>query len=257
MLVANARTPTHSFKESPQRTSNFQQASRQPWRIAVNLPSIIERLPHELQRMVFSNLDYQSLIHLSTMNRYFQRTVDPQRMASPTDKAQFVMRAAKDFPQHRPSEKGHDFRPGNFECYICFRVRSPDKFDMLQPQSAFVDIRGCIIKEREPDLRVDKQVMLRAGRSGPSQVVFAVPTVEETVRYDPDESLYCNAIAAALYSTSPFVNGGQNSCNILKCLQRRGENMATSHPSKAASRTASIQSLPASKLEGARFHEDV
>ncbi|POR32862.1 Uncharacterized protein TPAR_06938 [Tolypocladium paradoxum] len=86
------------------------------------MASLIERLPNELQRMVFSHLDYQSLIHLSRMNRFFQQAIDPQRMAASFDKAQFVMRAAKDFPQHRPSEKGHDYRPGNFECYVCFRA---------------------------------------------------------------------------------------------------------------------------------------
>lgn len=158
MLVAGARRPKHSFERNSASSSNL---ARHHWRTTVNMPSIIERLPHELQHIVFSNLDYQSLIYLSTMNRYFQRTVDPQKMSTTTDKAQFVMRAAKDFPQHRPSEKGHDFRPGNFECYICFRVRSPDKFDMLQPQAAFVDIWGCIVRHRDPDFRIDRQVMLR------------------------------------------------------------------------------------------------
>ena len=125
------------------------------------MTSLIERLPNELQRMVFSHLDYQSLIHLSRLNRYFQQTIDPQLMAASYDKAQFVMRAAKDFPQHRPSEKSHDYRPGNFECYVCFRVRSPDHFDMTQPQSAFVDRLGRIVQNREPDPRTDRQIMLR------------------------------------------------------------------------------------------------
>lgn len=125
------------------------------------MPSTIERLPNELQKMIFFHLDYQALIHLSTMNRYFQRTLDPHRMASTADKAQFVMRAAKDFPQHRPSEKSHDFRPGNFECYICFRVRSPDNFDMLQPQHAYIDNRGCIVQGRDPDIHTDRKIMLR------------------------------------------------------------------------------------------------
>ncbi|KAH6609005.1 hypothetical protein Trco_002351 [Trichoderma cornu-damae] len=125
------------------------------------MPSLIERLPQEIQKVVFSHLDYQSLIHLSTMNRYFYQTINPQGMADPADKAQFVMRAAKDFPQHRPSEKGHDYKPGNFECYICFRVRSPEHFDMLQPQSVYVDVNGHIVRDREPDSRTDKLIMLR------------------------------------------------------------------------------------------------
>ncbi|RFU77820.1 hypothetical protein TARUN_4404 [Trichoderma arundinaceum] len=146
----------HQQYHSPQLhpSSHHRQHSR-------TMTSLIERLPQELQKVVFSHLDYQALIHLSTMNRYFYRTIDPQRMADPADKAQFVMRAAKDFPQHRPSEKGHDYKPGNFECYICFRVRSPDHFDMLQPQSVYVDVHGHIVRDREPDSRSDKLIMLR------------------------------------------------------------------------------------------------
>lgn len=126
-----------------------------------SMPSQLERLPHNVQDMVYSRMDYQSLIHLSTMNRYFNGSVDPQRMARQDDKAEFVMRAAKDFPQHRPSEKGHDYKPGNFECYVCFKVRSADHFDMLQPQFAWVDSRNCVISEREPIPGVDSQISLR------------------------------------------------------------------------------------------------
>ncbi|CAM1510121.1 Fc.00g004560.m01.CDS01 [Cosmosporella sp. VM-42] len=94
----------------------------QPERLQPPAPSRIERLPHELQRLIFSNLDYQSLIFLSTTNKHFNQHVKPQELADPMDKFEFVMRAAKDFPQHRPSEKGQDHKPGNFECYICFRA---------------------------------------------------------------------------------------------------------------------------------------
>lgn len=125
------------------------------------MPSGIERLPNDLQRKVYSGLDYQSLIHLSTMNRYFHQNIDPQSMADPADKAQFVMRAAKDFPQHRPSEKGHDYKPGNFECYVCFRVRSPEHFDMMQPQHAYVDPHGCLVTDRDPQPGMDRQISLR------------------------------------------------------------------------------------------------
>ncbi|KAH6869338.1 hypothetical protein B0T10DRAFT_594784 [Thelonectria olida] len=124
------------------------------------MPSLLERLPKELQRLVFSNLDYQSLIFLSTMNRYFHRTINPQQLAEPIDKFQFVMRAAKDFPQHRPSEKGQDHQPGNFECYICYRVRKPEHFDVFQPQSACVDVHSCLVSGREPG-PADRLVPLR------------------------------------------------------------------------------------------------
>lgn len=139
----------------PQQALHHRQHSR-------TMPSsLIERLPPDVQKTVFSYLDYEALIHLSTMNRYFHRALNPQRMADPADKAQFIMRAAKDFPQHRPSEKGHDYKPGNFECYVCFRVRSPEHFDMLQPQSVYVDIHGQIVRDREPDTRSDRLIMLR------------------------------------------------------------------------------------------------
>lgn len=166
---SSSSVPSHSRQAQPQ-TQPQNQTQIQPQthpraqlqsRHQPAMPSRIERLPHELQRIIFSNLDYQSLIHLSTLNSYFHQTIDPQRMADPLDKAQFVMRAAKDFPQHRPSEKGHDYKPGNFECYICFRVRAPDHFDMLQPQSAYIDMHGHIVRDREPNPRTDRLIMLR------------------------------------------------------------------------------------------------
>lgn len=124
------------------------------------MPCLLERLPNEVKAMVFSLLDYQALILLSTTNRHFQQVIQPAAMASPSDMAQFVLRAAKDFPQHRPSEKGQDHRPGNFECYTCFRVRSPDHFDTLQAASVFVDAHGAVVRgrERRP---TDREVMLR------------------------------------------------------------------------------------------------
>ncbi|KAH7021843.1 hypothetical protein EDB80DRAFT_805311 [Ilyonectria destructans] len=125
-----------------------------------SMPSLLERLPSELQRLVLSNLEYQSLIFLSTMNRHFHRSIDPQEMADPLDKFQFVMRAAKDFPQHRPSEKGQDYQPGNFECYICFRVRAPEHFDTLLPQSTHIDIHGRAVSDRTPGSE-DRLVPLR------------------------------------------------------------------------------------------------
>ncbi|KAG9256144.1 uncharacterized protein F5Z01DRAFT_541853 [Emericellopsis atlantica] len=122
-------------------------------------PSLLE-LPAELQRMIISQLDYESLIHLSATNRFFNHTVNPQAMADPLDKLQFVMRAAKDFPQHRPSEKGQEYHPGNFECYICFKVRSPDCFDALQSQTAYIDRLGRPVRDRQPT-QADTLVSLR------------------------------------------------------------------------------------------------
>ncbi|KAF5710153.1 f-box domain-containing protein [Fusarium mundagurra] len=117
--------------------------------LQTNKLSLLERLPNDVQKLIFSNLDYQSLIFLSMVNRHFHRTVDPPRMATLQDKFELVMRAAKDFPQHWASEKKKDQRPGNLECYWCFRVRSPQHFDVLQANTAYFDPQGRFIPEQE------------------------------------------------------------------------------------------------------------
>ncbi|RSL52744.1 hypothetical protein CEP54_010754 [Fusarium duplospermum] len=124
------------------------------------MPSLLERLSPELQLLIMSELDYQSLIFLSTVNRHFHRLIDPGRMADPADKFQFVMRAAKDFPQHRPRERGREHKPGNMECYICFRVRTPEHFDVLQAPTACFDPHGRVVSDREPEPG-DRVVALR------------------------------------------------------------------------------------------------
>lgn len=125
------------------------------------MASQLEKLPIELQRMIFTRVDYQSLISLSTTSRFLNHTVNPRDLADPLDKLQFVMRAAKDFPQHRPSEKAQDYHPGNFECYICYRVRSPDHFDALQAQYAYIDSHGYVVRNREPNPKSDTLVPVR------------------------------------------------------------------------------------------------
>nr|CEG04609.1 unnamed protein product [Fusarium clavum]CEG05797.1 unnamed protein product [Fusarium clavum] len=122
--------------------------------------STIERLPAEVRNIIFSHLDYQSLIFLSMTNRHFHRSVIPQQIASPLDKFSFVMRAAKDFPQHRSSETRKRHQPGNSECYYCFRVRGPGHFDVLQDTTAYFDPQGRVVSDRPPGPE-DKVVELR------------------------------------------------------------------------------------------------
>ncbi|CAH0037771.1 unnamed protein product [Clonostachys rhizophaga] len=105
----------------------------------------LARLPGEIRRMIFSSLDYHSLIRLSTTCRFFHRTVVPQTLADPLEMLQFVGRAMN-FPQHWPKERGSNPHPGNFECYICFRIRSPDLFDANQAQHAIIDEQGYVVK---------------------------------------------------------------------------------------------------------------
>ena len=94
------------------------------------------------------------------VNRHFHRTVDPPRTATLRDKFELVMRAAKDFPQHWASEKKKDQRPGNLECYWCFRVRSPQHFDVLQANTAYFDPQGRLVPEQEAGPQ-DRLVPLR------------------------------------------------------------------------------------------------
>ncbi|KAG7403559.1 hypothetical protein BFJ63_vAg16034 [Fusarium oxysporum f. sp. narcissi] len=65
----------------------------------------------------FRTWDYQFLIFLSTVNPHFYRTVHPQPMVTPRDNIEFVMRVAKDFPEHWATKKRKDRRRGNLECY--------------------------------------------------------------------------------------------------------------------------------------------
>ncbi|VUC30024.1 unnamed protein product [Clonostachys rosea] len=109
---------------------------------------LLARLPGEIRRMIFSSLDYHSLIRLSATNRFFHRTVVPQTLADPLDMVQFVLKAVN-FPQHWPKEKPTKDHPGNFECYTCFRVRSPDLFDTNQARHAIIDEHGYVVKGRE------------------------------------------------------------------------------------------------------------
>ncbi|SPO06128.1 uncharacterized protein DNG_08817 [Cephalotrichum gorgonifer] len=119
-----------------------------------------ERLPPELQREILSRLDYQSLIALSCTNRYLNQTVDPAHLADPADKFAFVMRAENYFPRHFPVVVQGQERPGNFACYVCFRVRGPAHFDADQPHSIYVNDRGE---------RVDGLAPLRGADGKPSQ----------------------------------------------------------------------------------------
>lgn len=100
-----------------------------------------ERLPVEIQREILSYMDYQSLIAFSCVSRYLQRTVDPQ-MATQEDKFAFVMRAENYFPKHFPVIIQGQEEPGNFACYICFRVRGPAHFEAGQALSIHVDTKG-------------------------------------------------------------------------------------------------------------------
>ncbi|KAF5019045.1 hypothetical protein F66182_8937 [Fusarium sp. NRRL 66182] len=144
--------PSHTYYSKPP-------PQPQPQHQLHRRSSPIERLPNQVLQLICSDLDYQSLIFLSMVNRHFHSTVNPQ-IAPTADKFQFIMRAAKDFPQHRAIEKKRHHRPGNSECYMCFRVRAPQHFDVLQAVAAYIDPRGRIVSGRRPGSQ-DQRVALR------------------------------------------------------------------------------------------------
>ncbi|EJP69817.1 uncharacterized protein BBA_00686 [Beauveria bassiana ARSEF 2860] len=103
-------------------------------------------LSDEIQKMIFSHLDYQSLILLSQARHHFYEVARPEQ-ASPQDKFQFVMRAEKEFKQHFPNENS----PGHFACYFCYRVFQADCFRGDQALEAFVDCNGEFVLETKPE----------------------------------------------------------------------------------------------------------
>jgi hypothetical protein len=54
--------------------------------------NIIQRMPAELQLIIFEYLDYQSAIRLWKANRHFRHILDPQRCLT-REKLEFVQRA--------------------------------------------------------------------------------------------------------------------------------------------------------------------
>ncbi|KAL2890487.1 hypothetical protein HOO65_021029 [Ceratocystis lukuohia] len=105
-------------------------------------PVAFARLPRELNDMIFSLLDYKSLIRLSQTNTLLNSIVDTQ-IAPAHEKLAFVMSAEKNFSQHWPKCTDDEEHPGNFACYACFRVRSPVHFAEVElPHDAEAELGG-------------------------------------------------------------------------------------------------------------------
>ncbi|KAM3541854.1 hypothetical protein ARSEF1564_005222 [Beauveria bassiana] len=112
----------------------------------INLTGSFRTLGDDIQRMIFSHLDYQSLIFLSQTSHHFHQMARPE-LADQQDQFQFVMRAEKEFKQHFPNEKS----PGNFACYFCYRVLQADSFSEDQAHEAFVDFDGNFVLDVKPE----------------------------------------------------------------------------------------------------------
>ncbi len=103
-------------------------------------------LSDDIRKMIFSHLDYQSLIFLSQASHHFYEVARPEQ-ASPQDKFQFVMRAEKEFKQHFENKNS----PGNLACYFCYRVFQADCLRGDQALEAFVDCNGEFVFETKPE----------------------------------------------------------------------------------------------------------
>ena len=125
-------------------------------KLGSNTTAILELLPWDVQTGIYAHLDYQSLLCLSQTSHYFRKKVLPEK-ATLEDKLQFVMRAEKDFPQHRCTE---DF-PGNFGCYFCFRVLSPSSFAKNQREAVYLDRSLTVIPDDAVDLNAYRKLQLR------------------------------------------------------------------------------------------------
>jgi len=112
-----------------------------------------ERLTDEIRQKVFTNLDYQDLISLSKTSRFLNQNVKPQSMASLSSKLAFVRNVENFYKKHFPNVQGPN-HPGNFACYICFRVRGPAHFVAEQLRAIFVNDKG----QRVPDVTKFQEV---------------------------------------------------------------------------------------------------
>ena len=117
--------------------------------------SLFEKLPPELQRDIFKQLDYKTLINLSQCSRFLAKAVDPQS-ALWHDKFAFTLRAENYFKKHFPGQINGRETLGNFACYFCFRVRGPYHFDQSQPVLFTTPRAGWYRKVTDEDLRTGR-----------------------------------------------------------------------------------------------------
>ncbi|EJP62042.1 uncharacterized protein BBA_08966 [Beauveria bassiana ARSEF 2860] len=130
----------------------------------INATGSFRILGDDVQRIIFSHLDYQSLIFLSQTSHHFHQMARPE-LADQQDQLQFVMRAEKEFKQHFPNEKS----PGNFACYFCYRVLQADSFREDQAHEAFLDCDGSFVLDVKPE-NAAKYVRGRSWRNGVQRI---------------------------------------------------------------------------------------
>ncbi|OTB04418.1 hypothetical protein M426DRAFT_11567 [Hypoxylon sp. CI-4A] len=87
----------------------------------------LELLPQDVIDRICSYVPYEDLLRLHQESAALQRVVNPH-LASHDSKLSFVLRAERDFPQHR--------RARNLGCYMCFRVLPADFFASNQALQA-------------------------------------------------------------------------------------------------------------------------
>ncbi|KAI5864837.1 hypothetical protein GGS23DRAFT_595529 [Durotheca rogersii] len=91
----------------------------------------LELLPQSVLDRICRHVPYERLLWLYQQSRALRRHVDPH-LAPHETKLSFVLRAERDYPQHRLSA------PPNLGCYMCHRVLPAALFASNQPLQALL-----------------------------------------------------------------------------------------------------------------------
>ena len=106
-------------------------------------PSIIERLPRELQLDIYDLISYQDGIRLSQVNKYFHETVT-HHIWSNEEKSDFIRRHenwGKHWGKELLGREGARLSPG-FACFSCFKIKPMRAFTQQQSST------GCSNRTR-------------------------------------------------------------------------------------------------------------
>jgi hypothetical protein len=190
-IPAANSAPDQAFSVNQPRLPGAATSDPPHWMVSLADPSDMpsysfpfERLPPEILQRICTSLDYPTLISLSQANSFLQKMADPRAMASPASKFEFVVHAENFYSKHFPTVR--DEHPGNFACYICFRVRDPAYFDAEQPHTIYVDAKGQRIRDRTKQKEVGGE-----GRAGDAeQSVTTVPLRRFCVECGVEEGLH-------------------------------------------------------------------
>jgi hypothetical protein len=87
----------------------------------LNPPATLQTLPYDVFHLITRHLDYRTIISLSTTNRAFHLSLDPDAVASTDARRSFYLKAER-FPQHRD----------RLTCFTCYRLLPSSSFGERQ-----------------------------------------------------------------------------------------------------------------------------